>query len=113
MTALRCFLVALLLVNIVYTADVIAHHGWNLMPVFFGAIAARTWAGQFNTDFTCFLLLSGLYLAWRHRFSPAGLALGLLGFLGGTPVLTTYLLVASRRADSVSALLLGPERERG
>lgn len=37
-----------------------ASHAWNLFPVFFGDIAAMTWAGQFNADFTGFLLLSGL-----------------------------------------------------
>lgn len=110
MIALRLLLAAMLLLNVVYTADVIANHGWNLIPEFFGAIAARTWAGQFNVDFSCFLVLSGLYLAWRHRFTPAGLALGVLGYLGGTPVLGTYLLIASRRATSVPELILGPPR---
>ena len=40
---------------------------------------AMTWAGQFNMDFTCFLLLSGLWLAWRHAFSPSGIVLGVVG----------------------------------
>ena len=28
------------------------------------------------------------WLAWRNHFSPFGLALGVLGFFGGAPVLT-------------------------
>ncbi len=97
-----------------YTAVVIFNHGWNLLPVFFGDMAAMTWPGQFNADFTCFLTLSGLWLAWRHHFSPGGLALGLLGLFGGIMVLAPYLLMASRQADGdMRVLLLGKERANG
>ncbi|CAN5810072.1 hypothetical protein BH11PSE8_BH11PSE8_33710 [soil metagenome] len=46
------------------------------MPVFVEDIFAMTWRGQFNVDFTCLLLLSGLWLAWRHRRSSVGIVLG-------------------------------------
>ena len=98
MAFFRLFLGAIVLAVVAYTAVTIAHHGWNLMPVFFAAIAQGAWPGQFNVDFMGLLSLSGLWLAWRHQFSPIGLALGVLGFFGGTPVLATYLLVASIRA---------------
>jgi len=29
------------------------------------------WPGQFNLDFMCMLLLAGLWVSWRHRFSVA------------------------------------------
>ncbi|WP_295632996.1 hypothetical protein [Novosphingobium sp.] len=111
MASFRLFLAALVLAIVAYTAGTIAHHGWNLMPMFFGAIAQGAWPGQFNLDFVGLLSLSGLWLAWRHNFSPVGLALGVLGFFGGTPVLATYLLVASVHARGDSrVLVLGPKR---
>jgi len=87
------------------------NHGWNLLPIFFGDIAAMTWPGQFNCDFTSFLALSGLWLAWRHQFSPVGLVLGVLGVFGGMMVLAPYLFFASLKANGdVKVLLLGKDR---
>ena len=87
MRAFRILLIIMFACIVGYTAIVVVNHGWNLLAVFFGDMAAMTWAGQFNVDFTCFLALSGLWLAWRHHFSPGGLALGVLGFFGGIMVL--------------------------
>jgi len=104
-------LILMIGVILVYTGIVGTTHGWNLAPVFFGDIAAMNWPGQFNLDFSCLLALSGLWLAWRHQFSPAGVALGLLGSVGGTLVLAPYLLFASFQAKGdVKALLLGKNR---
>ena len=94
-----------------YTGTVGVNHGWNLFPVFFGDMAAMTWPGQFNFDFTCFLMLSGLWLAWRHHFSPGGLALGVLGVFGGIMVLAPYLFIASFKANGdMKELFLGKVR---
>ena len=46
-----------------YTTISGINHGWNFLPIFFGDMAAMTWPGQFNCDFTSFLALSGLWLA--------------------------------------------------
>ena len=111
MRAFRIYLAVVLACLGTYTLAVGLNHGWNLLPLFFGDIAAVTWAGQFNCDFMSFLSLSALWLAWRHHFSPAGLALGVLGFFGGMMVLAPYLFFASLRADGdVRVLVLGKGR---
>lgn len=111
MAALRIVLGASFAIVVVYTAIVIANHGMGLLPIFFGDTAKMEWPGQFNLGFTGFLVLSALWLAWRNDFSPFGLALGLLGFFGGVPVLTAYLLVTSFAVNGdVKLLLLGPSR---
>lgn len=111
MTGFRILLLVMLLGVVGYTVVVVANHGLGLLPVFFGDMVAMGWPGQFNLDFFGFLILSGLWLAWRHHFSPAGLALGVLGIFGGIPLLATYLLIASFQVDGdVKALLLGPAR---
>ena len=111
MAAFRALLIAIFAVIAAYTALVVGEHGWNLFPFFFGDMAKLGWAGQFNLDFMCMLTLSGLWVAWRHRFSAAGIVLGLLAFFGGALFLSAYLLVASRRAGGdAKALLLGGAR---
>jgi len=108
MTIFRILLAAMTAALLAYTGLVGATHGWGLLAVFLRDIAALGWPGQFNLDFSCLLLLSGLWVAWRHRFSPAGLALGGLAAVGGTLVLAPYLLVHSlRMGGDVQALLLG------
>ena len=95
----------------IYTIITGTSHGWNLVPVFFGDMAAMNWPGQFNFDFFTFLLLSGLWLAWRHHFTPAGLLLGIIGVVGGMLFLSAHLLFASIRAKGdIAEIMLGRAR---
>lgn len=112
MTAFRVYLVIVFLCLGAYTAVVGMNHGWNLLPIFFSDIEAMTWPGQFNFDFMTFLALSALWMAWRHQFSPGGIALGILGFFGGMMVLAPYLLYASYQAKGDTRILfLGRARK--
>ncbi|MEQ1785039.1 MAG: hypothetical protein ABMA14_27150 [Hyphomonadaceae bacterium] len=111
MMGFRILLVLILLVLTGYTAIVIANHGWNLLAVFFGDMAAIAWPGQFNLDFMGFLTLAALWTAWRHDFSAAGLLLGLVAFFGGMMFMTVYLLIASGTAKGdMKVVLLGARR---
>ena len=108
MTSFRALLVLIFCAIAIYTGIVASQYGMNLLPVFFGDMARFAWPGQFNLDFLCMLTLSGLWVAWRSRFSPAGIALGLAAFFGGALFLSAYLLIESLRAGGdVRALLLG------
>jgi len=108
MKAFRVYLMVILMAVSVYTGLVVAKHGANLFPVFFTDIAAMGWPGQFNLDFMFMLAFSAIWVAWRHRFTAAGLVLGVMAFLGGAPFLCVYLLVQSRKsADDPRKLLLG------
>lgn len=114
MLLLRLVLVVILVVLAAYTAVVVSNHGWNLLEVFFGDMGAVNWPGQFNLDFMGFLILSALWTAWRHHFSPSGLALAVLAFFGGMMFLTIYLLAASYQVKGdIHALLLGARRAAG
>ena len=111
MTQFRLFLLACMLVIVIYSSIIIANHGTNLFPVFFGDIAEMTWRGQFNVDFTCFLALSALWVSWRHQFSAGGLALGVLAFFGGMMFLSIYLLIQTGRSKGdFKTLLMGEAR---
>jgi hypothetical protein len=111
MVFFRALLGLMLVVLSGYTAIVISNHGLDLFPVFFGDIATMGWPGQFNVDFSGFLILSALWTAWRHHFSPFGLVLSVVALFGGMAFLTVYLLVASYHVKGdVKALLLGQKR---
>ena len=111
MAAFRALLLAMLLVLAGYTAVVISNHGWNLLSVFFGNMTTMAWPGQFNLDFLFMLTLSAIWVAWRHKFSKCGIALGALAFFGGALFLTIYLLIAiSQVHGDLNKLLLGRSR---
>lgn len=107
MRAFQLLLIALWLVLAGYTGLVIARHGLDLLPIFFGDIAKLAWPGQFNLDFLCFLVLSALWTAWRSGFSAGGLALALVAFFGGAGFLLPYLLwlTISTRGDMPRVLM--------
>ncbi len=113
MTAFRIFLVAFVSVLLVYTLLVIANHGASLFPVFFGDMARMGWAGQFNLDFSGYLLLAGIWTAWRNGFSAPAFALSVLAVFGGMLFLSIYLLYLSyaERGDP-RRMLLGAHRVR-
>jgi len=111
MALFRGFLVCYLVVLVVYTGAVISREGWGLFQVFFADMARMAWPGQFNTDFTGFLMLSALWTAWRDRFRPRALALAILAFFGGMLFLSIFLLVLTSRAKGdMGQVLLGERR---
>lgn len=74
-------------------------------------MATMKWPGQLNLDFMCMLLLSGLWVSFRHRFSATGLLLGVCAVFGGALFLSLYLFVESLRVKGdVASLLLGGNR---
>jgi hypothetical protein len=91
-----------------------SNYGWNLFPYFFGDMREMTWAGQFNLDFTGFLIVSALWTSWRNNFSVQGLLLGALAFFGGMLFLTIYLLYLSfETRGNVDAMILGNRNSGG
>ena len=113
MAAFRAYLVAALVCISGYTLVVGLRHGWGLFPVFLAQIAELSWPGQFNLDFMTLLGLSGTWVAWRHRFTPGAIALGIVAFFGGMMFLAPYLLWASAEAGGDPELmLLGRRRAR-
>lgn len=109
MTLFRLFLATIALVVIAYTIPVIQSEGiLVLLPTFFGEMKNFQWAGQFNLDFFTFLLLSGLWTAWRNNFSLIGNVLGIGAVVLGAPYLALYLIYLSFVCDGdVKLMLLG------
>ena len=106
MNVLKIFLTVCWLVIVFVTVQALSQQGMIAGELFVADIQALNWRAQFNVDFLAHLLLLGSWVAWRHRFSPAGFALGLACVLGGGLVSLLYILVASVRAKGNMQILL-------
>ena len=108
MSAFRVFLSLVTVVIVAFTLAAIANEGINLIPPFFNPIFALTWQGQFNVDFTTYLLLSGVWMAWRGGFTGGSITLGILAPPLGILFFAPYLLYLIRKSDGdAQKLLLG------
>jgi len=108
MNFLRNMLLVLGVVIYLYTFAVITRDGLGLFAVYFADLFAVNWSGQFNLDFACYLMLSGLWLAWRSGFSTNGIVCGLLASILGMLYLVPQMLVLIARSNGdMRALLLG------
>jgi hypothetical protein len=107
-TTLIILLSGMILAMAVYTINATMNEGINLFAVFVDNLTSLGWSGQFNLDFTCYLILSGLWIMWRDRFSGSSILLGvaamILGILLFAPILIYWIL--KERGD-LRAVLLG------
>lgn len=111
MSFLRVFLVIAFLVITTYTVLAVGRDGWDLVTPFFHDVHSLSWPGQFNLDFLFYLWLSGLWVAWRHKFSVGGIGLALIASVGGILFFAPYLIWASFKANgNIAQLLLGEAR---
>lgn len=110
MQIIKLLSLGLFIIIAIYTPFAIANDGWNLIPIFIGDITAVTWSGQFNLDFASYLIITALWVMWRHKFSMTGVLLGVIASVGGMLFFAPYLFFAAQRADDVRGLLLGENK---
>lgn len=111
MNILRLLLIALFLVITGYTTVTVADHGINFFPAYFRDLALMGWPGQFDLDFSLYLLIAALWIAWRHLFSTGGVLLAVCSPFGGMIFLSAYLLVVmAKEKPEMAELLLGKAR---
>ncbi|WP_306113371.1 MULTISPECIES: hypothetical protein [unclassified Roseovarius] len=108
MTFLRNFTLVLFLAITAHTLYTGIVYGWNFVSVFLAVLFSLTWQGQFALDFLCYLMLSGLWVAWRGGFTGASIALGLLASVMGMLVFAVLILIFIRQSSGdMRKLLLG------
>ncbi|MEO0400786.1 MAG: hypothetical protein AAF214_00265 [Pseudomonadota bacterium] len=111
MQNLRRVVGAMVAVLVVYTLVVMVVHGPDLLTPFFGDLVAVNWSGQFNLDFSLYLVLSTLWFVWRNGFSRISLICAPVVLVGGMLVFGCYLIWQSTRVEGrMDVLLLGPGR---
>lgn len=108
MSVFRTLLIAMTVAIIALTIAAIADGGINLITPFLSPIFALTWQGQFNFDFSCYLILSGIWMAWRGGFSRPAIALGILAPPLGILFFAPYLIyLLGKTGGDARKLLLG------
>ena len=111
MNLFKGFLIAMGVIVFIYTAVAIGNEGPNLFASTWPLFLEWKWPGQFFMDFLTYLLLSGLWVAWRHEFSGVGIVLGITASLLGMIFLSIYLLIAIRKSNGdMREVLLGSSR---
>ena len=111
MKAFQSLLVLMTLAIAVYTGIVVANYGPNLIPTIVEGVSSLTWQGQFHLDFSFYLILSALWLAWRHNFSSNGIILALLASVLGILFFAPYLLIISSQSKGdTKVMLIGEQR---
>jgi uncharacterized membrane protein YozB (DUF420 family) len=92
MKNLKLILLVQFLVVSAYTAWAFYNEGPNLFGVFMHNLQSLNWNGQFNLDFSCYLILSGCWIAWRGNYAPSAIAIGLTASILGIVFFAPYLL---------------------
>lgn len=92
LTLFKLLLISQTLGILIYTFCVAKDHGWGLIQIFIDNVSALTWNGQFNLDFSCYLLLSGFWIMWRDKFSISSILIGLIASVAGIIFFAPYLL---------------------
>jgi hypothetical protein len=90
--AIKAILAIQTAVLLVYTGLTIQREGANFISAFVGNVLQVGWSGQFNLDFACYLVLSGLWVMWRNQFNSKGIVLGLAAMILGIVVFAPYVL---------------------
>lgn len=107
-TTLIALLAGMALAIFIYTFRAMTNDPQDFVTVFLNDIRALNWNGQFNLDFACYLLLSGLWIMWRNKYNLvsilASIAAMVLGFVFFGPYLI-YLIVKSN--GDMKRVLLG------
>ena len=111
MTLFKALLVVMCAAVFIYTLVAIGNEGVNLFATTGPSFLEFGWPGQFHLDFLTYLILSGIWVAWRHHFSGLGIILGVLASQLGIIFLSIYLLYAINKADGdMREVLLGRDR---
>lgn len=106
---LSLLLIIQTLAVLVYTIIAFNNEGAGLLGIFVNNIQSLTWNGQFNLDFSCYLMLSGLWIMWRNRFSAVSIIIAVTAMIVGIMVFAPYLLwlVVKKRGDLKKVLVGG------
>lgn len=92
----------------IYTFYVGVNEGWNFMEVAVANVISWNWNGQFNLDFSCYLILSGLWILWRNKFTVPSMIIAIAAMVLGIVVFAPYLLyLIFKEKGHLRSLLVG------
>jgi hypothetical protein len=89
---LKSLLIFQTLAVMFYTVLAVKNEGMDLFPVFISNITQMGWNGQFNLDFSMYLVLSGIWIMWRNKWSISSIFIGVSAMILGIVFFAPYLL---------------------
>lgn len=96
---------------VAYTLTTVALFGVDLVTPFFTDLVSLSWPGQFNFDFSLYLILSTLWYVWRNGFTQHSLMTAPVILIGGMCALSAYWFWLSYRVQGrIDVLLMGQTR---
>lgn len=108
----RNFIIAVLVVQtiavLIYTFFAYKAEGADLFGVFITNIKSVSWNGQFNLDFSCYLLLSAIWIVWRNKFAPSSFFIAIAAMIIGIMIFAPYLIwLTVKEKGNFKAVLIG------
>lgn len=71
-------------------------------------VSSVQWAGQFALDFACYLLLSGIWIMWRAKFTRKAILIATVAMIFGVVFFAPYLLfLLTKHKGNIKIVLLG------
>jgi hypothetical protein len=105
---IKAFLFTQVVVVFIYTIFAFKAEGADLFSVFLRNINDLGWSGQFNLDFLCYLILSGLWIMWRNQFTSKSIFLGLAAMVLGIVLLAPYSIwLINQEKGNLKKVLIG------
>lgn len=107
-STLNIFLISYSIAVAIYTCFVFVNDGFNILNTFYNNVVALKWAGQFNLDFSGYLILAALWIAWRSKFTISSLLLSGLSMCMGILFFSPYILfLLTKEKGNLIRVLVG------
>jgi hypothetical protein len=105
---LKSLLVIQALALLAYTVYTGSLNGWSFLDVVIQNVQGLNWNGQFTLDFSCYLMLTALWIMWRSKFSITSIIIGIIAMTSGIVVFAPYLLYLLVKEDGdLKRVLIG------
>lgn len=105
---LRTIFISFTAIIWIYSIYTISQHGIWYLPVYFETVFSGDWTGQFTIDFSLYLALSALWIAWRSGFTVTSFVMaGIAAFLGMLVFAPYLMYLHYKTKGDVCALVLG------
>lgn len=104
---LKIILVSQTVGLLIYTFIAMQNDGLNFLEKAQEFATSMQWIGQFSLDFSCYLLLSGLWIIWRNELSTSSIIFAVIAMILGIIVFAPYLLflLNKEKGDLIKVLV--------
>lgn len=93
---------------LIYTIITVQNEGFVFLERAMEFVQTMQWIGQFSLDFSCYLLLSALWILWRNQFSRSSIVMATAAAILGIIVFAPYwLFLIHKEQGNIKRVLIG------